>query len=228
MEIGLNTENKAKVIAAIKANEIKTSGEIYCVIARKSDDYRWILMIWAVVLSLIIPLLMALFNFNLFEFLFSPILGWQAASIFENSSFIIYGDLILQALIFVIAAFLSRNNEIVLALTPQSIKRQDVHKFARDQFLAHGIHQTNEKTGVLIYVSLAEHIVEIVADSGIHSKVSQNFWGDAIAKILIKTKQGDLADGLVDGINDIGAILAEHFPPSKNDENELSDSVVFI
>ncbi len=228
MNIGLNNEDRAKIIAAIKENEIKTSGEIYCVIARKSDDYRWVLMIWAVSIALLLPILIMLLNFNVFEFILKPFLGWQSQFFFESPSFILYSDLLLQAVIFVIAAILSRNNNIVMALTPKSVKRQGVHKFARDQFMAHGIHQTNEKTGVLIYVSLAEHIVEIVADKGIHSKVSQEFWGNAIAKILVKTKKGDLADGLVDGINDIGLILEEHFPPSTNNENELSDSVIFI
>ena len=228
MDIELNSQNKQKIIDAIKRNEIKTAGEIYCVIARKSDDYRWVLMIWAVVIALLIPLIFALFDFNLLGALINLSFGWQSYEIANNSSFAVYGDIIIQAIIFVIAALMAKNQKIVLALTPQSIKRQGVHKFARDQFLAHGIHQTEEKTGVLIYVSLAEHIVEVVADSGIHSKVSQNFWGDAIAKILIKTKAGDLAGGLVDGIDDIGAILATHFPPTKANENELSDSVVFI
>ncbi len=71
-------------------------------------------------------------------------------------------------------------------------------------------------------------MVEIVADKGIYSKVDKSVWGEAVAKILVKTKSGDITGGLIDGIDDAGKLLAQHFPPSANDENEISDSVVFI
>lgn len=224
----LESEKRALITDAIKRNEAKTSGEIYCVIARKSDDYRIFVLLWAAVLAIIIPLILALMGIDLGVAVADIGNDWAQFNNSAINSNNIYVDLTIQAFILVVAAILSGFESVVLALTPNFIKRQGVHKFARDQFLAHGIHQTDEKTGVLIYVSLAEHIVEIVADSGIYQKVDKSVWGDAIGKILSKTKAGDLSGGLIDGIDDIGAILAQHFPPTPQNPNEITDSVVFI
>ena len=227
MKIALNSEQKSAIINAIKRNEAKTSGEIYCVIARKSEDYRWFVMIWAIVLALLVPFTFAILNIDLGE-KFANIMGsWDNYDNAINSRNL-FIDLIIQALIFLVFGILVQFENFTLALTPKFIKRQGVHKSALDQFMAHGIHQTKGKTGVLVFVSLAEHMIEVVADGGIHSKVKKTIWGDAIAKMLLKTKQGQLGDGLADGIDDIGAILAEHFPPDEDDVNELTDSVVFI
>lgn len=227
MKIALSSEQKSKVIEAIKRNEAKTSGEIYCVIARKSEDYRWFVMIWAIVLALLIPFILTIFNVDLGAKYADIFGGWDNYDNAINSRNL-YIDLIIQALIFLIFGILVQFENFTLALTPKFIKRQGVHKSALDQFMAHGIHQTKGKTGVLVFVSLAEHMIEIVADGGIHSKVAKTIWGDTIAKMLLKTKQGQLGSGLADGIDDIGVILAAHFPPEEDDVNELTDSVVFI
>ncbi len=227
MKIALNSEQKSKVIEAIKRNEAKTSGEIYCVIARKSEDYRWFVMIWAIVLALLIPFILTILNVDLGAKFADIFGGWDNYDNAINSRNL-YIDLIIQALIFLVFGILVQFENFTLALTPKFIKRQGVHKSALDQFMAHGIHQTKGKTGVLVFVSLAEHMIEIVADGGIHSKVAKTIWGDTIAKMLLKTKQGQLGSGLADGIDDIGAILATHFPPEEDDVNELTDAVVFI
>lgn len=227
MKIALNSEQKSLIIDAIKRNEAKTSGEIYCVIARKSEDYRWFVMIWAIVLALLVPFILALLNVDLGEKFANLIGSWDNYDNAINSRNL-FIDLIIQALIFLAFGISVQFENFTLALTPKFIKRQGVHKSAIDQFMAHGIHQTKGKTGVLVFISLAEHMIEVVADGGIHSKVEKTIWGDAIAKMLVKIKQGHFANGLSDGIDDIGAILAAHFPPDEDDVNELTDSVVFI
>lgn len=221
--------SQRKAIAnAIKAQELKTSGEIYCVVARKSNEYDDIIMFYTALLALIVPSLFAIFNFDLVEFIKSSFGIWSHASnanpYAENIGFIIS----FQALIFIIGALLVKAPEPINFLIPKFIKRQRVHKAALHQFMAHGIHQTKDLTGVLIYVSLSEHLVEIIADYGIYTKVDKSVWREAIAKILLKTKDGELVAGLLDGIEAIGGILGEHFPPNADNENEISDSVVFI
>ena len=68
-----------------------------------------------------------------------------------------------------------------------------------EQFLAHGLHTTEARTGVLIFVSLAERYAEIVADAGIAAKVDQAVWDASIAALLADIRDGRLADGLVGG-----------------------------
>lgn len=227
MTIGLAHEQKHEISQAIKAAEANTSGEIYCVVARKSGDYSVFAIVVAVILALIIPLLLAVFDIDLGQMVSETFGGWQSAQIDAVNSQNIYWILGLQLVIFVITALIAKAN-FYTAIVPRFFKHQSVHKRAMEQFLAHGIQQTADRTGVLIFVSLKEHIVEIVADSGIHEKVEAGFWDKSVKIILDKIKQDDLAGGLKDGITEVGNALAKHFPQKENDENELSDSVIFI
>ena len=80
------------------------------------------------------------------------------------------------------------------------------------QFLAHGLHTTQDRSGVLIFVSLAEHYAEVIADAGINEKVDQSQWDSMIAVLVDCARQGRVADGFVQVIEVCGTLLAEHFP----------------
>jgi putative membrane protein len=101
----------------------------------------------------------------------------------------------------------------------------EVHESAQAAFLRHGLTETRDRTGVLIYISLYEHRVEILADKGIHSKVGEGFWRDEVAKITrgIREKKGGAVTAQV--IREIGGKLAEHFPQLADDKNELTNQV---
>jgi len=87
---------------------------------------------------------------------------------------------------------------------------------------------TEENSGVLIYVLLADREVHIVADRGIARRVAQADW-DAIAKVMQECfKQGDFKRGALEGIERITALLASHFPPGRENPNELPDRPVII
>ncbi|KAF0092752.1 MAG: hypothetical protein FD163_1956 [Hyphomonadaceae bacterium] len=227
----MSQAERTEIANAIKAQEVKTSGEIYCVVARRSDDYSDIIMIYAVFLALLLPLGIGFYNFIELDFArsFNRIyLPWNDTP--KQADFVIniWQILTLQTLVFICAAIIAKYLKISIMLVPKFVKRQNVHKASLEQFTAHGIHQTDARTGVLIYLSQAEKMVEVVADKGIYSKVDKAVWEDAVVKILAKSKDGDLVHGLIDGIETVGAVLAEHFAPSENDVNEISDSVVFI
>jgi putative membrane protein len=228
MSISINHDQRLKVSEVIKAQEAKTSGEIYCVIARKSDDYSSVITVFAVLAALFIPAIIAILNFDLAEELSKYFLGWTHNSEQVGFAENLWLILTLQVIVVIIGAVVSKVPAFVSFLIPKFVKRQTVHKAAIDQFKSHGIAQTEGSTGVLIYVSLSEQMVEILADKGIYSKVDKSVWREAISKILLKSKSDDLVGGLVDGIEEVGAILRTHFPPSDVNKNEISDSVVFI
>ena len=94
--------------------------------------------------------------------------------------------------------------------------------------MAHGVHLTEARTGVLIYVALADRRVEIVADAGIHSKVDQSAWDELAHDVTAAARDGCLVDGVVKAVSRAGALLAAYFPHRPNDRNELSDRVVEI
>ena len=87
---------------------------------------------------------------------------------------------------------------------------------------------TEENNGVLIYVLLADHDVEIVADRGIHRQVGDAGWQAICDRIRVEFRAGRFEQGAVLGIEAISDLLAQHFPPQGDDQNELSDQPVVI
>ncbi len=96
------------------------------------------------------------------------------------------------------------------------------------QFLAHNIHLTQARTGVLIFVSLAERYAEIVADSGIDDRVDQSVWDSAVRGLTQSAADGRLVDGFIQAIGTVVSVLAEHFPVSPGDTDELENRLVEI
>ena len=79
---------------------------------------------------------------------------------------------------------------------------------------------------MLIYVAVAEHFAEIVADTGISERVDPEAWRHLIEELLEEIRQGRAAEGLVKAVEAVGRILAEHAPPHADDENELPNKVI--
>jgi putative membrane protein len=115
-----------------------------------------------------------------------------------------------------------------IALTPPWRKRDRVHRAAVAQFLAHNIHQTRARTGVLLYLSLAERRAEVVADRGIYDKVDPTVWTETTADLIKGARDGRLGDGFAAAIARAGALLAQHFPPQAGDDDELANHIIEI
>jgi len=79
---------------------------------------------------------------------------------------------------------------------------------------------------VLLYLSLAEHRAEILADSAIHSRVTPEVWGAAMAALLAEVKEGRPAEGMAAAVAQIGIVLSAHFPRAADDVNELPDRLI--
>ncbi len=99
---------------------------------------------------------------------------------------------------------------------------------ALDAFASLGIWDTEENTGVLIYVQYADHAVEIVADRGITRHVPQAQW-DAICRALeARFRAGDYAAGFEVAVRAIGELIEAHFPKGENNPNELPNRPVIL
>jgi putative membrane protein len=81
---------------------------------------------------------------------------------------------------------------------------------------------------VLIFVSVAEHYVEILADQAINAKVAQAEWDAIIAVFVMTVKQGRVAEGFEQAVDACGALLAQHFPAAPGERNELPDHLIEI
>jgi uncharacterized membrane protein len=87
---------------------------------------------------------------------------------------------------------------------------------------------THHNAGVLIYLLLADRRVELVADRGIHSKVGIAAWEAICGEMQQEFARGQFERGAVVGIRAVSDLLAEHFPPSGEDGNELPDRPVVL
>ena len=113
-------------------------------------------------------------------------------------------------------------------LVPRRQRYKAAHDNALRQFLARNVHRTTARTGVLVFVLIAERYAEVVADSGINSKVGQHVWDGVIRDLTQHAGDDRLADGFVKAIGQVGAVLAEHFPVTSGDANQLDDHLVEI
>ena len=197
--------DRARITDAIRAAETRTSGEIFCVIARYSSDYRLVPLAWAAALALLVP---------------APLIYltlWPASLIY-----------LVQLVVFVAAALALSLPAIRFRIVPRRTRHERAHAEAMRQFFAQGLDQTENRTGVLIYASLAERYAEIVADAGIHAKVTPDVWDQAIAALVAGMREGRAGDGFVAAIERCGAVLAEHFPPGALNRDELPNRLVEI
>ncbi|MFQ3666103.1 MAG: hypothetical protein SNJ79_08770, partial [Sphingomonadaceae bacterium] len=131
-----------------------------------------------------------------------------------------------QLLFFGVSALILRRTPLAQRWAPLSLRRARVHELALKQFLARGIHLTDARTGVLIYVSAEDHVAEIVADEGIYAKVDPDIWADADAALLKHLRTGDTTAGFEEAIGIVGEVLARHFPPSATNRDELPNRVI--
>jgi len=87
---------------------------------------------------------------------------------------------------------------------------------------------TAENSGVLIYVQLLDHAIEIVADRGIAAKVAQAEWEAICRSMQADFARGDFGKGSLQGIRQATALLSRHFPAGAHDANELPDRPVIL
>ncbi len=201
----LTPEDDKRITDAIRAAEKNTSGEIFCVLMRASSDYRMVPIAWAALAALLVPL---------------PLLYFT-----KIESTTVY---IIQLLVFLAIMLVLLIPSIRFAMVPKRAMTDRAHAEAQRQFAAHGLHRTEARTGVLVFVSLAEHYVEIVADVGIAAKVEQDVW-DRVVKLLTQAmKRGQIAEGYVEAIQVCGEVLAQHFPPPALNRDELPDKLVIL
>jgi putative membrane protein len=111
-------------------------------------------------------------------------------------------------------------------LTPNDRITEAVHLRSLAAFTAQGLHYTRAHTGILILASLLEHRVEVLADRGINEKVAAGTWNEIVQFLTAGLKSGSACDGYCKAIERCGEILAQHFPRSPDDTDELANKLV--
>ncbi len=198
--------DRQRIEVAISAAEARTRGEFVTVVARIADDYLYVSILWAALLALSVP----------------------GVALFIHWPFLDAHTYAAQILVFMTAAVLLRWRPLMMLVIPRSLKHRRARRLAREQFFSHNLHQTRERTGVLLFVSIAERYVEIIADRGIHAAVDEAAWRDIVRAFVGCVRAGRVADGFVEAVGRCGDLLAAHFPAGDADVNELSDHLIEI
>jgi putative membrane protein len=210
-ETVLSSAEASEIIAAIHSSEKKTSAEIFAVLSRQSDDYRLAALAFLLMYLLVISLCLATLAW--WRWVSIPLPVFAGAQFLAAATFAI--------LIRFMPGF-------AVHLVPRRVRYRRAHASAAQQFRAHGIHKTSGRTGVLVFVSLAERYAEIMADSAIAEKFGQEFWNDSVAVLVERVSRGEIKDGYVEVIRSIGERLANEFPHGPADRNELDDRLVIL
>jgi putative membrane protein len=200
-----STADEQRISAAIADAEQRTSGEIVVVVTAQSDGYYYVPPLVGAVVALLVPWVLIYFT----QLHLVPIYLIQLATFLG-----------------VTLAMLPMAARI--APVPSSIRWLHAHRRAVEQFLAQNLHTTGGRTGVLLFVSVAERYAEIIADKSIDGKVPDGTWKGIVDSLTRAIGERRTADGFVTAIGAIGTALASHFPPGASDPNELPDHLIIL
>lgn len=103
----------------------------------------------------------------------------------------------------------------------------DAYQHAQKVFLNLKMHETRDRTGVLIYIAVKSHKAAIIGDTGINEKVPSGFWQETLNNLIASFKEGKHAEGIVEAVHASGNVLTEHFPSKDDDKNELTNTISF-
>jgi putative membrane protein len=223
MVMRLSEADHQVVSAAIAAAEANTAGEIVAVATPISDSYHDVALHWAVA-AMILVLAWAAWRPDWLEWWYDTLTGgWHAEpTLGELLTFL----MILAVLKFTAVLLILKWMPLRLALTPGATKHRRVRRRAIALFKAAAERRTVGRTGILIYLSMAERRAEIVADEAILKVTDEHSWGEAMAALLDHVREGRAAAGICAAIQQVGAVLAEHFPRSSTDANEIPDKLI--
>lgn len=223
MGLYLTADDHKRVSDAVAAAESRTAGEIVTVVADRSDGYSDVAFAWAMLASFTALALFALVPQFVLGKLEWAIGGWNH----EWTHRELLGVATALAIVKFLGVWLIQLwQPLKFFLVPPPIKTARALARAVDLFKVGAERRTHGRTGILIYLSMREHRAEIVADEAIASKVSPETWGEAMTAMLVHIKDGRVADGMIAAVEQVGAVLAEHFPRAEHDTNELPDRLI--
>jgi len=198
----LSAEEKQRIEQAVAAAERRTAGELVVVVAESSHDY-------------------AVFRAGLAASL-TVVLALEAAHVFDLATWLLLlAQLPAGALLYALLG----HSAWVRWVVPKAVREEAVHQRALSAFVESGVGNTRDRSGVLVFLSEAEHRAVILADRGVNARVAPDEWQADIEILVGAIRKRESAQGLLTVVERIGAILAESFPARPDDENELDNAV---
>lgn len=199
----LGPADEARLEAAIADLERRSAAELVVVIAHRAAPYAAYPALGAACVALLA--------------------GWIATLVDPAlpASHVVF----VQGATLILAAMLFYLTPLGMRLVPPRTRQARAAMLARLEFAGLVNNRTRQKDGVLLFVSVAEHYVEIIADEAVAAVIPPERWQQLVGQFQEKAKRGPLSDGLVGLIAACAAILEHHFPPRPGEQDELPNQV---
>jgi putative membrane protein len=185
----------------VKKIENTTAAELVLIVRARSGSYRHADYLFGVLLAFagLLFLLFSPFDFHQY---------WVAIDV---------------ALLFLLGTFgASRSNTLRRFLTSEKFRDEAVRTSAAAMFYEAGIANTHAEMGLLIYVSILERRLELIADRGVLKGVNALEWNQILFDLHQAGRMPE-PQTLLAGLESLGALLANHLPTTGENPNELPD-----
>ena len=199
--------------AAVAEAETRTAGEIVPYVVRRSGDYE--VAVWrAASVGALVTGMVALAVAWGYD-------GWGWGWLYSS-----WALALAMTLGGVAGALLTLADPVRRWLAGAARLDVQVHRRAALAFVEEEVFDTRDRTGILLFVSLFEHRIEVVGDAGINAKVEQAEWAEVVALVRDGIRERSLADGLARGVERCGDLLHRRgVAVQPDDTDELSDDV---
>ena len=206
----LSDSEREMIKESVKKVEKTTAGEIVPMVVSSSGSYPLSGVIGGLAISVPLALLGDFF------------IGPKVAA-FVRDIWVFLG---LETVLFILSYLLVNNvNRLKRLFIPDGEMLEQVRTAAIASFYREGLYRTKQETGVLIYVSIFEHMVWVLGDRGIHEKVGQGAWNGIVAMITDGIKNGRQGEAICAAVARAGEITTEHFPVMPGDTDELPNLI---
>jgi putative membrane protein len=204
-ETFLTQAEQDALVECVKKAESTTSGEIVPVIATMSYDYPRAGLIGSLILGALaaVALTLALGREDMWVFL-----------------------ALFLALFFCFSRLFDAFPALKRPFVSKREMREEVAEAAFTAFHAHGLHDTRDKTGIILYVSVFERSVQVLADKGINELVNPLAWEEVVAMVTEGIRAGKPGQALCKGVTRCGEMLTERFPIKSDDTDELPNLII--
>ncbi|BCS88961.1 TPM domain-containing protein [Pseudodesulfovibrio sediminis] len=201
----LTQEEQDAIVACVQEAESRTSGEIVPMIASSSYEYPRASMVGGMLFGLVTAIggSMLLEREDM----------WVFIPLFLGCYFLF--SYLFEAIPVLKRPFISKHE-----------MREEVEEAAFTAFYQHGLHHTRDLTGILIYISVYERSVQVLADKGINDKVDPKVWEEVVAMVTAGIKAGKPADAICQGVTRCAELVVEHFPIKHDDTDELPNLII--
>lgn len=195
--IHTNARFSSEVEAAVAAIELRTSAEVVVVAAERSGSYADLTAIFAASFAWLAAAAMVWAPFHLAPHWFMVDLG----------------------VAFGLGWWIGKQRWAIRLMSSRQRRWDQVRASASQEFTQESVHGTPLRTGVLVYVSALEEKVELIPDAGVEARIPPGRW----VPTMLAFSHADL-DHFLSGLNEVGDVLAAHFPADDIDNFNLPDA----